>query len=261
MNTTDTVWKNGLIDVDSQGFMSNPRGLWVKEIIPYHYTINMENPIISLESRGMNYSFMFGEAAWICSGSNWLDDLTPFMRRYSDFSDDGVFLNGAYGVKVVEQAAYVTETLVKDEYSRQAIINIWRERPASSKDIPCTVNMQFFIRHGLLNAVVNMRSQDAVLGFSYDVFTFSAVAGLIRTLLFKKGAKVELGQLHVNVGNFHVYESHFEKLNTWINDVVPDHRFNNVRDDWLFVSRNGFMEPNDYVNHLRQIAYHHKELI
>lgn len=260
MSSTDTVWKNCLIDIDSEGFTTNPRGMWVKEVLGYSYKINMANPIISLDSRKMNYGFMYGEAAWICKGSNWLDELTPFMKRYADFSDDKVFLNGAYGVKVVEQATYVTETLAKDENSRQAVLNIWRERPGVTKDIPCTINMQFLIRQNKLEMIVNMRSQDAVLGFSYDVFTFSAVAGLIRTMLALKGINVALGMLHVNVGSFHIYEEHFSKLETWINDVSPHIDSRDAHNDWLHISRDTVLEPRDYVTQLESIAYEYKGL-
>ena len=162
-------------------------------------------------------------------------------------------MNGAYGVKVVEQATYVADALSKDQDSRQAVINIWRERPAQSKDIPCTLNMQFLIRDGKLHAVVNMRSQDAVLGFSYDVFTFSAVAGLIRVLLKERGTDVELGYLHVHVGSLHLYEQHFDKADEWIDDVVPDSMHNKVLDDWQNVLKfDG--TPHSYCRLLKALA-------
>jgi hypothetical protein len=252
MHSPDLVWKNGLIDLMDCGSEVRPRNLLVKEFIGYQYTIDMNNPILSLPSRKMNYAFMFGEAAWICSGSNWLDDLTPYMQRYKDFSDDGVFLNGAYGVKVIEQVTYVADTLARDRDSRQAVINIWRERPSQSKDIPCTLNMQFFIRDGL-EMVVNMRSQDAVLGFSYDIFTFSAVANLFRTLLQQRGINVELGTLTVNVGSFHIYEQHFAQVEGWCDDASCDPRYHQAITDWAVATREP-MTAREYVNYLKDTA-------
>lgn len=240
------------MDLQSDGVEAKPRGLLVKELIGYQYTIDMNNPVLSLPSRKMNYAFMFGEAAWICSGSNWLDDLTPYMKRYKDFSDDGVFLNGAYGVKVIEQVAYVADTLQRDRDSRQAVINIWRERPAQSKDIPCTINMQFFIRDGI-QMVVNMRSQDAVLGFSYDIFTFSAVANLVRVLLRKRGINVPLGTLTVSIGSFHVYEQHFDQISDWRDDGSVDPKYHQVMTDWAIATNEPFT-AKDYVNFLKDTA-------
>lgn len=252
---TDTIWKNCLIDIEDGGTLVNPRGKWVKELIGYQYQIDMNAPIISLESRKMNYSFMFAEAAWICSGSNWLDDLTPYMKRYADFSDDKVFLNGAYGVKVAEQVAYVVDTLSKDPSSRQAVLNIWRERPGPSKDIPCTTTMQFIIRDNKLNMVTTMRSQDAVLGFSYDVFTFSAVAGLVRSLLYTvHNIDVDLGTLTVTAGSFHIYEEHFGRTSEWIHDVALDPRYASVIDSYEDLVLFAPSAPKDYINELWTLA-------
>lgn len=252
---TDTVWKNCLIDIEDKGALVNPRNQWVRELIGYQYQIDMNAPIISLESRKMNYSFMFAEAAWICSGSNWLDDLTPFMKRYADFSDDKVFLNGAYGVKVAEQVSYVVNTLAYDRNSRQAVLNIWRERPGLSKDIPCTTTMQFLIRDGKLNMVTTMRSQDAVLGFSYDVFTFSSVALLVRNLLSHvHGIDCDLGTLTVTAGSFHVYEEHFDRISEWTHDVALDRRYNDVLNSWEELA-NYADEPRGYINELWSLAH------
>jgi thymidylate synthase len=250
---TDSVWKELLIDITAGGSEVRPRGIPVKELIGSSYRVDMNKPIISLASRKVNHAFMFAEAAWICGGSNWLADLTPYMKRYADFSDDGVFLNGAYGVKVAEQVAYAADTLSKDRDSRQAIINIWRERPASSKDIPCTINMQFFIRDHKLHMVTNMRSQDVVLGFTYDVFTFSAVAALVRSLLILRGINVELGFLHVHVGSLHLYETHFDKVDEWLHDVMPDAQHRDVQDDWTILLAEA-TSPRFFVHTLKMLA-------
>lgn len=251
--STDAVWKGLLIDILDGGQEVKPRGMPVKELIGWSYRVDMDKPIISLASRKVNHAFMFAEAAWICGGSNWLSDLTPYMKRYADFSDDGVFLNGAYGVKVAEQVAYVADTLSKDRDSRQAIINIWRERPAQSKDIPCTINMQFFIRDGALHMVTNMRSQDVVLGFTYDVFTFSAVAALVRSLLMLRGVDVKLGYLHVHVGSLHLYETHFDKVDEWLYDASPDAQFQDVQDDWSDLLASA-PSPRFFVENLKLLA-------
>jgi thymidylate synthase len=82
--------------------------------------------------------------------------------------------------------------------------------------------MQFFVRDNLLHSVVTMRSQDIILGFTYDVFTFSMVANAVRLLLNERGIKTELGNLHVNVGSLHIYETHFEKADDWLNSFDRD---------------------------------------
>jgi thymidylate synthase len=251
---TNEIWKQCLLDISTKGEVSKPRSMVVKELLSYSYKIKMSDPIISLKSRKMNYGFMFGEAGWITSGSNWLEDLLPFMKRYADFSDDKIFLNGAYGIKVVEQASYVANKLSTDNDSRQAVINIWRERPGNSKDIPCTLNLQFFIRNSKLHAVVNMRSQDVVLGMSYDIFSFSSIALLINLMLAKNAIFLELGDLHVHVGSFHLYETHFDKLNEWLDDESFDKNYEFAIEDWCMIKDTRY-EPKDLSTELYRCGY------
>lgn len=201
-------------------YIVEPRGMEVREILHDSYTVKMP-AYISLADRKVNKAFMFAEALWILSGSNRVEDLNKFIRGYARFSDDGVFLRGAYGPKVVDQLGYVVDSLNIDRDSRQAVLNIWRERPGSSKDIPCTTQMQFFIRDNCLQSVVTMRSQDIVLGYTYDVFTFSMVAKAVQLLLKERGVEVGLGYLTVNVGSLHVYEDYYKRAENWI--VAVDH--------------------------------------
>lgn len=217
-NKVNDVWLDRVHEVLKQGKEVKPRGQLTHEILNGHYTVPMP-AFIDLESRGVKVPFMFAEAAWIVSGSNRLKDLTPYMKAYANFSDDGKFLRGAYGPKVVDQLPYVVDTLLNDNDSRQAVMTIWRERPSGSKDVPCTVAMQFFIRDDVLHMIVTMRSNDIVLGFTYDVFSFSMVANAVRLLLKERGLDIILGDLHVNAGSLHIYETHFDGLDKWEDGV------------------------------------------
>lgn len=222
MNYTNRTWKMKVESVlKSYDCISKPRGMEVRELIGNGYVVPMP-AYISLAARNVNLSFMLGEAWWILSGSNRVSDITNYMKTYKNFSDDEVFLRGAYGPKIVDQLGYVVDTLEKDNDSRQAVINIWRERPGQSKDIPCTLSMQFLIRNGKLNSVTTMRSQDIVLGFTYDVFTFSMVAMSVKLLLKQRGIDVELGELFVNPGSLHIYEKHYEDAKEWAQSFETD---------------------------------------
>lgn len=215
-NQTNRVWQRKLKRImDKPQYVVSPRGMEVREMLAEGYHVPMP-AFIDLADRNVNVRFMFAEAAWIISGSNRLSDITPYIKTYANFSDDQIFLRGAYGPKVVDQFGYVVDTLEGDRDSRQAVMNIWRERPGVSRDIPCTLSMQFLIRRNKLDCVVTMRSQDIVLGYTYDVFTFSMVANAVRLLLRERGIKVPLGYLHVTAGSLHVYETHYEKANTWM---------------------------------------------
>lgn len=237
-NKTNVVWKNTVKQIyETPDFIVKPRGMEVREILAHQYFVPMP-AFINLAKRKVNVNFMFAEAAWIVSGSNHLSDLTPYMKSYANFSDDGIFLGGAYGPKVVDQLTYIVNTLVNDNDSRQAVINIWRERPGSAKDIPCTLSMQFFIRNDKLIMVATMRSHDIVLGYTYDVFTFSMVANAVRLLLKERGINLELGNLFVTAGSMHIYETHYDKVDEWVNSLE--------RDDSIIDRVNNVMQANTY---------------
>lgn len=192
----------------------------IREILAGSYTMPMP-AYISLTDRKINLGFMLQEPFWILSGSNLLSDITPYLKGYKNYSDDGVFMNGAYGPKIVDQIPYILEVLANDNDTRQAVINIWRERPGPSKDIPCTINMQFLIRENKLYLIVNMRSNDIVKGVCYDCFTFSMVALAVKLLLKEvHNINVELGELTVNAGSLHLYSSDDDNIEKWINTTT-----------------------------------------
>lgn len=216
MNETNYIWLEKINELTHDyHYIAKPRGLEIREKIASQYTVKMP-AYLNLIDRKVNLEFMFSEAAWIISGDNKVSTITKYMKRYKDFSDDGIFLNGAYGPKVVDQLPYIVKTLSEDIDSRQAVINIWREKPAKSKDIPCTLSMQFIVRDGELNMVVTMRSHDIVLGFTYDVFSFSMIAKSVQLLLKEiSGIDVKLGNLTVTAGSMHIYSNHYEKSDKW----------------------------------------------
>lgn len=218
MNDTTLVWQEKLQQcLIAYDYVSNPRNMEVREVIGGKYVVPMP-AFIDLRARKVNIGFMFAEAAWILSGSNRLDDLTPHIKGYARFSDDHVFMRGAYGPKVVDQLGYIVDTIAADNDTRQAVLNIWRERPGKSLDIPCTISMQFLLREGVLHTVVTMRSNDVILGFTYDVFTFSMITLAVSLLLKARGVQNKLGDLHVNAGSLHLYEDYYERAASWVED-------------------------------------------
>lgn len=210
-NNINEEWLTLLERLILEGEQVNPRSQGTIEILGYQSKINMSYPIITLPERKLNYKFMLGEAWWILSGSNRVADITQYMKNIARFSDNGITFRGAYGPKVVEQLDYVTESLIVDKDSRQALMTIWRESPRPSKDIPCTVALQFIIRDGKLNCMATMRSSDAWLGWTYDTFNFSAISAWIAIALRKKYPFLTLGDLYLTAGSQHLYDRNVEE--------------------------------------------------
>jgi thymidylate synthase len=229
--------------LDSTRAVCSPRGMSVREIRCHVSEIDMMSPIVTNPARGLDYEFMVSEALWILSGKATLDD-ESLKKNLLKYSDDGISMSGAYGPMFMEQQRYVVEKLREDPETRQAVMTFWRPNPRSSKDVPCTVSMQFLIRGGLLHTNVFMRSSDAWLGWPYDVFTFTMITAFIGCQLIKS---IELGQLTLIAGSQHLYQRHWDKVQSVLDCV--DNRI--VKDISLF----DIKHPEYLINCLDHIRH------
>jgi len=180
----------------------------------------MTKPIVTVLERKLLYKFLAGEAWWLISGSNSVCDIAPYNKHISQFSDNGITFFGAYGPKWITQRKYIVKSLM-DDNSRQAVFTIWRESPPPSKDIPCTISIQFLLRDNVLHCIDNMRSSDIFLGYPYDVFNFSMLAACValdlRVSNPREYGDIQLGSLFFNAGSRHAYHSNIEQLEQCIN--------------------------------------------
>ncbi|MEG0580298.1 MAG: thymidylate synthase, partial [Niameybacter sp.] len=133
--------------------------------------------IITNPIRKMPMRYAIGELLWYLSGSNLVSDINHFSSIWNTLSDDGKTINSAYGNRIFDrfgfdQWEYIKTLLTDDPNSRQAVIHIKDASQKKTKDMPCTVCLQYFIRDGKLHATTYMRSNDIWLGFPYDVFSF-----------------------------------------------------------------------------------------
>lgn len=158
-------------------------------------------PVINATNRKIGYRFMAAEALYILEGRNDIDFLEQYVPGFSRFSDDGFFQAGAYGPKIMDQLPYILRAIEKDENTRQAVLTIWRERPYDSKDIPCTIGMQFLPKDGVLDTVVYMRSSDAYTGLIYDTFCFAVISSIVAYF-----TSMGLGRSSIMMGSSHLYE-------------------------------------------------------
>ena len=200
-------------------FKSSPRGLFVHENIGFSSVI--EEPrhrIIFSKIKKFDLNYALGETLWYLKGDNSLKMIQNYAPSYDRFSDDGTTLNGAYGPRIHDNLNNVINKLKNDSDSRQAIILIWRkeELKKQTKDLPCTVYLQFFIRENKLYMITNMRSNDLWLGLPYDIFAFTIIQEYIASLL-----KVEIGHYQHNAGSLHIYENAIKKLSEQEQTIHP----------------------------------------
>ena len=118
------AWLTLLEAILDQGEEQTPRGKRTLEIIGKTTKFDMSKPIITVRNRKLGYKFLAAEAWWIASGSNRVDEIAPYSKMISSFSDDGLTFRGAYGPKIMDQLPWVAEQLSNDPNTRQAVLSI-----------------------------------------------------------------------------------------------------------------------------------------
>lgn len=173
-------WYNLLESQHEKGFIDSSRdGEVVGEVL--NSVTVIEDPtrnIVDSPLRNLNKRYMIGEMIWYNSGNPSLKAIQNITSAWDRMSDDGKTVNSNYGHKLrhfygFDQWEYVKELLTADPNSRQAVVHIKPACPEKTKDLNCTICLQFFIRDGKLHLTVYMRSNDVWMGFPYDVFNFT----------------------------------------------------------------------------------------
>jgi thymidylate synthase len=249
------VWLNLVRRILENGEVCSPRKKRIKEIMSSPTAVAMSWPATNIVERKLGKRFMCAEAAWILSGDNRVETIRNYSPAISNFSDDGRYFKGAYGPKIVDQLMYVVDVLMADVDTRQAVLNIWRENPRTTKDVPCTISIQWLIRNGRLHCVDTMRSSDAWLGWPYDIFNFSMLSGFILLMIQERceragiplSAVPGLGNIYLNAGSQHLYEDQWE----------PCHEITKGYTCWTYMPFDPltqFISPTHLVEHLWRLA-------
>lgn len=161
--------------------------------------------IVTSDVRNMPMRYAVGELLWYLSGSNKVSDISKFSAAWRELSDDGETVNSAYGYRIFEkfgfdQWEHVKALLKKDPNTRQAVIHIKDASNEPTKDLPCTLTLQFLLRDGRLHLITNMRSNDIWLGFPYDVFSFTCLQ-----IMMAMELGVNVGEYVHMAGSMHLY--------------------------------------------------------
>ena len=187
--------------------MSSRDGVVVGEILNAVTVIsNPTKNVMRNRIRKLPMKCVIGEMLWYMSGNNNLSEIQKYTSAWDRMSDDGQTVNSNYGWCIrhkygFDQWEYVRELLRKSPETRQAVIHIKTADNKESKDVNCTVCLQFFIRDNKLHATVYMRSNDIWMGFPYDVFQFTCMQ-----ILMSMELGVEIGTYTHVAGSLHLYK-------------------------------------------------------
>jgi len=184
-------------------------------------TLVLENPLYRLSSsylRGKAFSPV-GELLWYLNGSDQLDFISYYIKTYNKFSDDKKTLYGSYGTRVFNENGNQFENVVKllkeRPSTKQAIVQVLKPEDlfVKTKDLPCTMSLQFLVRDNKLEMYTYMRSNDVIKGFIHDVFCFTFLQEIMaRRLGYQLGTYT-----HVTT-SLHLYEEDVQNAKDYIEE-------------------------------------------
>lgn len=183
--------------------------------------IRIESPRARMSlaaGRGQLFSCL-GELFWYLSGSDDVEQIAYYIKKYREESEDGRTVKSAYGPRLfrahgLNQVEEVISLLRRKPTSRRAVIQLYGAMDLrETKSPPCTCSLQFFMRGHQLHAFATMRSNDAFVGLPHDVFTFTMIQELIANEL---GAT--LGTYSHAVGSLHLYADDESRARAYIEE-------------------------------------------
>ena len=169
--------------------------------------------------RPKNEDYIKREIEWYMSQSLNVNDIsgeTPHI--WKQIASPLGYINSNYGWMLFSEGNFdqydnVKNELLRDRTTRRALAIYTRpnmhytQSQQGMQDFSCTSTVQYLYRDGKLNAIVTMRSNDAVFGYPNDLAWQTFVLERLC-----KDLRLEAGDIHWNVGSLHVYERHFNLL-------------------------------------------------
>ena len=229
--------------IETQGFLSQPRGLKVKELEMERLTINPTMPLADFDARPFNWKYFMGEMAWYLKQDRNVDYINNFSSFWKNIADEEGNINSNYGHLLFgKQIQWALDSLKKDINTRQAISFI--SNPGvqyhGNKDFVCTIYLNFWVRNNKLNMKVQMRSNDIFYGLTFDAPFFAFVQQTMHQWLLESYPDLALGTYYHCADNIHFYERHFELAQEIIKEPLKNPNFFLLKTP-LFVMKDNIM--------------------
>ena len=290
-NNINEIFIDSLRYLKDNGTRLNIRGSEVCEVTNFTYELtNIHNNVLTIPFRYNNFPAICFETLWVLSGCNYLGYLKYFLPNCTDYSDDeGKTWGGAYGPRIRigakdtelnqyidfrqiiiegpiaeilynDQIVNVLKTLIEDKYSRQAIIMIGESNDyrfvTETKDRPCNVALQFYIRDNKLHQTIFQRSGDCIWGaLNINIFEWTTLQKIIADCL-----NIETGSLTHHITSFHYYIFQHEKM---INKILENiHLIPNIYNGHFDIHQSAsklkkkVSEPETY----NELEYHYSNI-
>ena len=223
----------------------------VKKSFGYQMRFDLQEGFPAVTTKKLAWKAMVSELLWFLEGSNderrlaeilyedkrdnlegkntiWTQNANAeYWKQKSKFSGD---VGKIYGVQWrdfngVDQLKNLIEGLKKDPDSRRHILTAWNPAELHNMSLPpCHAFSQFYVSNNKLSCQLYQRSCDMFLGVPFNIASYSILIHIIA-----KECGYEVGEFIHSLGDFHIYEEHFEQVKIQLSrepKKLPNLKFN-----------------------------------
>lgn len=224
-DTVESVRNDLALRYRTGQFVKDKSGIKVIEIVNANFVA--DEPLIF---GAVNEDYVNRELEWYKSMSLNVNDIpgeTPAI--WKQVADKNGFINSNYGWCIFSeennyQFAHVVTELQDRPDSRRAVMiytrpKMWGDHIKDGRsDFMCTNAVQYIYRDGAVDAIVQMRSNDAWAGYRNDYAWQKWVLEELVATLNKhcEGRQHNVGKIYWNVGSLHLYERQFYLVDHYI---------------------------------------------
>lgn len=228
-DSVDELVKNGIYHILSVGESISSRAGDAQQA--YGVTYLLKRPMHRLHTtRAGAIKYLAREFIAYFKGSLKAEDgLARASKFWMSLTDENGNVNSNYGYYVFyepvedhgNQYNWVKHVLMANPDTRRAIININQNyHKSDTKDFPCTIGIQFYIKSNTLYCEITSRSTDIITGLPYDMGFFSFIHELLWKDLCQSGmADLELGTTVMKTTFTQIYNKTQKKAH----EVIESH--------------------------------------
>ena len=209
-----------------RGKEKSPRGEKVRYIQDALFRVNAPGDVLSTPSRPYPVKYLNNELRLYFSGTLSGDEFGEASKFWLKLKNPDGTINSNYGhlvfYRVISNAfeqgktqwQWAKQQLIADRDTRQALMFISSPHVqfTGNRDFICTLNYCFSIEGDRLSLTVNRRSQDVILGLTFDYpWEFLLMEKMLSEL---KGVypDLKMGSYTMFCNNVHVYGRNYELI-------------------------------------------------
>ena len=206
----------------------------VKKSFGYQMRFDLQKGFPAVTTKKLAWRGVISELLWFLEGSNderrlaeilyedkrenlkdkktiWTQNAkADYWKEKSQFEGD---VGKIYGFQWrnfngVDQIIKLIDSLKNNPHTRRHIISAWNPSELDQMSLPpCHAFSQFYVSKNKLSCQLYQRSCDMFIGVPFNIASYSLLIHILA-----KECGYEVGEFVHSLGDFHIYEEHFEQV-------------------------------------------------